>query len=142
MSKFKSKLKTFGREAWEWTQIVGIILGLVAALLVAIAVIICAAFAPIIVHSALLWVCWTPLGLGDLFTSLPEQVRNLSYVYFFAGMLAWRIVMGSTARSLGLHRKAPANPGIELLKKTNRKLKAKTAELEALKMARACSAAE
>lgn len=137
-----SKLKAFGRAVWEWTKIVGIILGFALALLTAIAVIFGFALLPTIVQSALLWVCWTLFGLGDLFTSLPEHIQNLSYGYFFAGMLAWRIAIGVTARSLGLKRKTPANPGIKLLKKVSLKLKAKTSELDAPKLARACSATE
>lgn len=137
-----SKLKAFGRAVWEWTKIVGIVLGLVVALLAAIAVIFGFAFLPTIVQSALLWVCWTLLGLGDLFTSLPEHIRNMPYVYFFAGMVIWRIALNATARSLGLKRKTPANPGIKLLKKVSLKLKAKTSELDAPKLARACSATE
>ncbi len=139
MSKFKSKLKAFGREAWGWTKIIGVILGLVVALLAAVAVIVGVAFVPTIIQSGLLWVCWTLLGLGDLFTSLPEHIQNLSYVYFFAGILGWRIALGVTGRSLGIKRKTPANPGIKLLKKSSRQLRAKTSEL---KLARACSAAE
>lgn len=136
-----SKLKAFGCAVWEWTKIIGIILGLLLAVVAAVAVVVGAAFIPTIIQSALLWLCWTPLGLGGLFTSLPEHIQNLSYGYFFAGMLVWRIAIGVTARSLGLKRKTPTNPGIKLLKKTNRKLRVRASELEALKLARASSAA-
>jgi len=74
----KDKLKTIATVA-----------AIVVCVALALAVIAFSIVAAPFVIAIPLWLAWTYLGLGSLFTTLPLELQQLGFSHIFAGCLAW-----------------------------------------------------